>query len=314
MKAVGFYEYGDANKLELIELPMPQVGPHQVLVKERATSINPIDWKLRAGYLKQMFNWEFPIVVGWDVSGVIEAVGAEVTDWHVGDEVFARPETTSRGTYAEYTVVDDQLLAKKPANVSFASAAATPLAGLTAWQALFDYGHLEAGQKVLVQAGAGGVGTYAIQFAKNKGAEVWTTASPKHEQLLKELGADHVIDYHDADQLALIPKLDLVFDTLGGQNQLQAFKWLEAGGRQISIAQEMPESQKIAKQNQQTFKAIWLNPNGQQLAEIGDLMQAGSVRSVIGTELPFSQENLIRAHQLSETEHAEGKIVITFND
>lgn len=313
MKAVGFYEYGDATKLTMIELPTPTPGPNQVLVKEKATSINPIDWKLRAGYLSKRFDWPFPIVVGWDVAGTIEAVGSQVTEWHVGDEVLARPATTPRGTYAEYTLVDENLLAKKPTNVSFKQGAAVPLAGLTAWQALFDYGHLKAGQNILIQAGAGGVGTFAIQFAKHAGAKVWTTASKSHAPLLTGLGADHVLDYHDPTQFEQLPKMDLIFDTLGGQNQLQAFNWLKTGGTQVSIVGQTATSQAIADQKGQHLVSIWLTPNGRQLTQIADLMAQNIVKSVISTELPFSKDNLIKAHQLSETGHTEGKIVITFD-
>ncbi len=149
MKAIGFNHYGSAQELQMIDLPVPQPGDHQVVVKLKATSINPIDWKTRQGYLQKMFAWEFPIVVGWDAAGIITEVGQHVTAWQVGDEVLARPATTPRGTYAEYTLVDQDLLARKPQNISFDQAAALPLAGLTAWQALFEAGKLTAGQKVL---------------------------------------------------------------------------------------------------------------------------------------------------------------------
>ncbi|MFT9214211.1 NADP-dependent oxidoreductase [Liquorilactobacillus ghanensis] len=313
MKAIGFYQYGSAKELQEIELPLPHPDSKQVVVKLKATSINPIDWKLRQGYLQQMFKWQFPIVVGWDAAGVITEVGSEVTDWHVGDEVLARPDTTSRGTYAEYTLVDQNLLAHKPQNVSFEAAAAVPLAGLTAWQALFDFGKLTADQKVLIQAGAGGVGSYAIQFAKHFGAEVWTTASANHTELLKKLGADQVIDYHQPTEVAKLKDFDLIFDTLGGKNQVAAFAWLKTGGKQISIAGQAEESAGLAAKNNQEFKSIWLRPDGQQLQKIADLMGAGIVESQIGKVLPFSKDGLITAHELSETNHAEGKIVITFD-
>lgn len=196
MKAVVINQYGNKDVLEEQEVTLPEIQAKQVRIKEKATSVNPIDWKLREGYLKQMFDWPFPIILGWDVAGVITEIGSEVTDWQVGDAVFARPETTRFGTYAQETIVDAALLAKLPEGVTFEEAAAVPLAGLTAWQALFDHGQLKAGQKVLIHAGAGGVGTYAIQFAKEAGAYVVTTASAKNHELLKSLGADEVIDYH----------------------------------------------------------------------------------------------------------------------
>lgn len=178
-RAIVIEEYGHADQLKESTVTLPELGEHQVLVKVKATSVNPIDWKLREGYLAQMMPWEFPIILGWDVAGEIAEVGSAVKDWHVGQEVFARPETTRFGTYADYAIVDDHLLANKPAAVSFEDAAAVPLAGLTAYQALFTHGKLKAGEKVLIHAGAGGVGIYAIQLAKNAGATVITTASEK---------------------------------------------------------------------------------------------------------------------------------------
>ncbi|GAY74016.1 NADP-dependent oxidoreductase [Lentilactobacillus kosonis] len=312
MKAVAFNEYGSADNLELIEVAEPSIGDHQVLVKSKATSINPIDWKLRQGYLKQMYDWQFPIIVGWDIAGVITEVGSAVTGWRVGDKVFARPDTTPNGTYAEFVAVDDHLLAPKPQNVSFAEAAAVPLAGLTAWQALFDYGKLQAGQKVLIQAGAGGVGTFAIQMAKNAGAEVWTTASQTNKKALQNLGADVVVDYHDNEAMSQITDMDLIIDTIGGQTQLAAFSYLKPRGKQISISPKDPQAAKIAKETHKDYQAIWLRTNGSQLAEIGEMMTAGKLKSVIAKELPFSKTSLIEAHQLSETGHVNGKIIINF--
>ena len=165
-RAIVINEYGDKERLEEATVTLPTVGADHVLVKVAATSINPIDWKLREGYLQQMFSWEFPIILGWDVAGEIVEVGQDVKDYQIGDRVFARPETTRFGTYADYTLVDTNLLARIPETVSFTEAAAVPLAGLTALQALFDHGVLKAGEKVLIHAGAGGVGTYAIQCGR----------------------------------------------------------------------------------------------------------------------------------------------------
>ncbi len=212
-RAVVINEYGGKEKLAEAKVSLPELGADQVLVKVAATSINPIDWKLREGYLKQMFPWSFPIILGWDVAGEIVEVGQKVKDYHVGDRIFARPETTRFGTYADYTIVDSNLLAPVPESIAFTEAAAVPLAGLTALQALFDHGSLKAGEKVLIHAGAGGVGTYAIQLAKNAGAYVITTASPRNHELVKKLGADEVIDYHTTDFEEVLTDIDLVFDT-----------------------------------------------------------------------------------------------------
>lgn len=312
-KAVVIEAYGGKEQLVEKEVTLPELGAHQVLVKEEATSINPIDWKLREGYLKQMFDWEFPIILGWDVAGTIEAIGSEVTDWAVGDAVFARPETTKYGTYAEYTLVDDHLLARIPENVTFNEAAAVPLAGLTAWQALFDHGQLKKGEKVLIHAGAGGVGTYAIQFAKQKGAYVITTASEKNHELLTSLGADEVIDYRTTQFKEVLKDVDVVFDTMGGQVALDSFAVLKPEtGRLISIVAE--PDQEVAKAKGILAKSIWLNTNGAQLQEIADLMEEKKVRSVIGATFPFSQKGVYDAHALSETHHAVGKIVLSFEE
>lgn len=306
-RGVVIEEYGHADQLKESTVTLPQLGEHQVVVKVAATSVNPIDWKLREGYLAQMMPWNFPIILGWDVAGEIVEIGSAVTDWKVGQKVFARPETTRFGTYADYTIVDDHLLAVKPKNISFEDAAAVPLAGLTAYQALFTHGQLKAGEKVLIHAGAGGVGIYAIQLAKNAGATVITTASEKNHALLKELGADQVIDYHTTDFSEVLTDIDLVFDTMGGDIQADSFKVLKSDGRLISIVGDPDEAlaKKVA-----VAKSIWLQPDGKQLQEIADLMEAGKVKSVVGHTYPLTAEGVKEAHELSATHHAKGKIVL----
>ncbi|EUJ23565.1 Zn-dependent alcohol dehydrogenase [Listeria grandensis FSL F6-0971] len=311
MKAVIIENYGGKDVLKEAEVETPKAGAGQVVVKLAATSINPIDWKLREGYLKQMMDWPFPIILGWDAAGVISEVGANVTDWKIGDKVFARPETTRFGTYAEYTVVDAPLLARIPDNVSFEEAASIPLAGLTAWQALFDHATLQAGEKVLIHAGAGGVGTLAIQLAKNAGAHVITTASEKNAAFLKELGADEVIDYKTTNFADVLTDVDVVFDTMGGDIQKDSFRVLKANtGRLISIVSE--PDQEIANAKNIIAKSIWLVPNGEQLQAFADLMASGKVKAIVGATFPFSAQGVYDAHALSETHHAKGKIVISF--
>ncbi|OTN89309.1 oxidoreductase, zinc-binding [Enterococcus sp. 7E2_DIV0204] len=313
MKAVVINQYGGKEELVEQDVTLPELKENQVLVKEQATSINPIDWKLREGYLKQMFDWPFPIILGWDVAGVITEVGSSVTDWKVGDKVFARPETTRFGTYAEETIVDENLLAKIPENISFEEAAAVPLAGLTALQALFDHGKLQSGGKVLIHAGAGGVGTYAIQLAKQAGAYVITTASEKNHDLLEKLGADEIIDYHTTNFAEVLTDIDLVFDTMGGDIQKSSFSVLKPNtGRLISIVGIADEA--LAKEKNIHAESIWLQTNGKQLQEIADLMASGKVISVIGEVFPFSRQGVYDAHALSETHHAVGKIIVKLAD
>ena len=307
-RAVVINEYGGKEKLAEAKVSLPELGADQVLVKVAATSINPIDWKLREGYLKQMFPWSFPIILGWDVAGEIVKVGQKVKDYHVGDRIFARPETTRFGTYADYTIVDTNLLAPLPESIAFTEAAAVPLAGLTALQALFDHGSLKAGEKVLIHAGAGGVGTYAIQLAKNAGAYVITTASPRNHELVKKLGADEVIDYHTTDFEEVLSDIDLVFDTMGGEIQKKSFSVLKDHGRLISVLSI--EDETLAATKQIEAKAIWLRTNGEQLSELAKLMADGKLVSVIGETFPLTRQGVYDAHALSETHHAVGKIVL----
>ncbi|MGR3741900.1 NADP-dependent oxidoreductase [Companilactobacillus sp. DQM5] len=313
MNAVVINNYGDENNLELTKLPIPKISDNQVLIQTKATSINPIDWKLREGYLKQMFDWTFPIILGWDISGVITKIGANVTDWHVGDAVFARPATTKQGTYAEYVAVDANLLAHKPDNISFEEAAAVPLAGETAYQALITHGKLKKGESVLIQAGSGGVGTYAIQIAKSLGAHVTTTTSSKHFELVKELGADEIIDYKKEKISDKLTNIDLVIDTIGGKTQEESFDILNRdSGRQISIVGKSKNTDNIIKNSNIKFQDIWLQPSGNDLQKIAALMKDGKVKSVIDTIIEFSRDGLVKAHKLSATNHSAGKIVIKF--
>jgi len=308
MKAIVIEQYGGKEQLKEKEMDQPIPGDNQVIVKLHATSINPIDWKLREGYLKAMIPFEFPIILGWDAAGVIEAVGNKVDQVKPGDRVFARPETTNRGTYAEFTAVDAQLLAKIPDNISFDEAACVPLAGLTAWQCLFDFGEVKKGDKVLIHAGAGGVGTFAIQFAKNAGAYVATTGGTSNVEFLKSLGADEVIDYKKENFESILTNFDFVLDSLGGEIQEKSFSILKEGGKLASIVSE-PNPEK-AKEKGIKVGIVWLIPNGEQLAQIGALLEHDKVKVIIGHKYPLTEMGIREAHALSETHHVKGKIVI----
>ncbi|WP_339187025.1 NADP-dependent oxidoreductase [Paenibacillus sp. FSL R5-0490] len=311
MKAVVINQYGSKEELVEQEVNKPRAEANQVVVKLEATSINPIDWKLREGYLKEMYDWEFPIILGWDVAGVITEIGSNVTKWKVGDRVFSRPDTTRFGSYAEYTAVDEHLLAKLPDSISYEEAAAVPLAGLTAWQVLFTHGDLKEGETVLIHAGAGGVGMYAIQLAKHAGAHVITTASEKNHELLYSLGADQVIDYKTENFEEILKDIDLVFDTMGGEVAENSYKVLKPNtGRLITIVGE--PNHDTAKSHNVLAKGIWLQPDGDQLQRMADLMEENKIKSIVGATFPFSRQGIYDAHALSETHHAVGKIVITF--
>lgn len=308
MRAVVIDEYGGKNVLVEQELAKPEIEANQVLVEVYATSINPIDWKLRAGYLKEMLDWSFPIILGWDVAGKIVEVGNEVTHFQIGDEVFARPDTTREGTYAEFTTVAEELLVKKPDNLTFEEAASIPLTGLTAWQCLVDNLKVKEGDKVLIHAGAGGVGSLAIQMAKHLGAYVATTASEKNEAYVKELGADEFINYRTQQFEEELSDYDAVLDTMGGDILDKSFQVLKPGGSLVSIAGQPDPA--LSEKHQVTASSYWLTPNGKQLAEIGDLLEQGILKPQVGKVFDFSAEALQEAHELSETHHVQGKIVI----
>ncbi|GIO22901.1 NADP-dependent oxidoreductase [Oceanobacillus sp. J11TS1] len=308
MKAIIIEEYGDASVLKEADVDVPKIKADQVLLEVYATSVNPIDWKIREGYLKDGISLDFPIILGWDAAGIVKEVGNKVTSVKPGDRIFTRPATTSQGTYAEYVPVDESRLAKLPDSISFTEAAAVPLAGLTAWQCLFDFGKLQKDQKVLIHAGSGGVGSFTIQFAKHAGAYVATTASEKNKALVHDLGADQFINYNEEDFEKVLSNYDLVVDTLGGDILDKSMNVLRSGGKLVSVSGQ-PDQEK-AKQKDIEADFLWLRENGKQLAEIASLMESGKVKSVIGSYYPLTAEGLKEAHQLSETGHSKGKIVI----
>lgn len=308
MKTIAIDNYGDKNELKEKELEKPEPAADEVLIEIHAAAVNPIDWKLRYGYLKEKFPFEFPIVLGWDAAGIVEKIGEDIDSFQKGDRVFVRPELTNRGTYAEYTTAKEKLLAKIPDNISFKEAAAVPLAGLTAYQCLVDVGNLDSGNKVLVHAGAGGVGSFAIQIAKSLGAYVATTASTKNVDFLKSLGADEVIDYKKDDFSQILENYDLVVDTLGGEIQDKSFNILKKGGKLVSIVEE--PDQKKADEIDVNADFHWLIPDGKELTELAEMMKNNKLKPVVGTVFPFTEEGLKDAHELSETHHARGKIII----
>lgn len=308
MKAIVIEQYGGKEQLKEKELERPQISENQVLLEIHATSINQIDWKLREGYLKERLPFEFPIILGWDAAGVIAEVGEAVREFKVGDRVFARPATTRQGTYAEFVPVEENLLARMPENMSFEEAAAIPLAGLTAWQTLVDVAKIKEGDKVLVHAGAGGVGNFAIQIAKSFGAYVATTASKENEEFVTLLGADLVIDYKTEQFEDVLSDYDIVLDALGGEVLEKSYQVLKKGGYLVSIA-GMPSEDDAAKYGVNA-SSYWLEPQGDQLQELASLYEKGQLKPIIGEVFDLSEQGLQDAHALSETHHAKGKIII----
>jgi len=306
MKAIRIHEFGGPEVLSIDEIQIPQPEKDEVLIRVHATSVNPVDWKIRAGLRKEKFPSKLPLTLGWDVSGVIEETGEKVSDFKKGDEVYGRPDPTKNGAYAEYIVVKANLLSIKPISIGHTEAAAVPLAGLTAWQGLFDYGLLKEGQKVLIHAAAGGVGTYAVQFAKSVGAYVIGTASDQNIDFLKKLGADEVIDYHMENFETKLKDIDLVLDTIGGDTQLKSIDVLKPGGRLITtLATEFANEAKAKKVHLSSYVAQSIPA---QLEEIAQLIDAGKVKPIIDQVLPFTDAK--KAHISSEQGHTRGKIVL----
>jgi NADPH:quinone reductase-like Zn-dependent oxidoreductase len=306
MKAVRIHGYGDVSTLSYEDAPLPEPGADDVRIRVHAAAVNPVDWKIRAGYLASLIPFQMPLTLGWDVSGVVDKVGTDVSDISVGDAVYSRPDIARDGTYAEYAVVRASEVAAKPKSLSHNEAAAVPLAALTAWQCLMDAGELKSGQRVLIHAGAGGVGSFAIQFAKAIGAEVVATASEPNKALVLGLGADQFVDYRSQRFEDVVAKVDVVLDTIGGDTQARSMQVLKTGGRLVSVVQP-PDEEKLA-----TVGArggfVMVQPNSAQLKTIGALIDDKKVRVLIDSVFPLSQVK--DAHTRSETGRAKGKIVL----
>lgn len=306
MKAARIHSYGDASKIVVEEAPLPVLGPEDVLVRAVAASVNPVDWKIRRGNLAHLLGHDLPLVLGWDVSGVVEGIGSAVTRFRPGDAVYSRPDIRRDGTYAEFVAIRERELALKPATISHVEAASLPLVSITAWEALVTTAALMPGQRVLIHAGAGGVGSIAVQLAKARGAHVIATASAGKMALVKSLGADEVIDYHATDPAAVLGGLDVVFDTVGGAVQDSAWAMLNPDGILVSIIS--PPSLDRAKAEGKRAGFVFIDPNAPVLAEIGALVDAGRIRPLIGAE--FRLDHAAKAQELSESGRATGKIVI----
>ncbi|MFD6443519.1 NADP-dependent oxidoreductase [Promicromonospora sp. NPDC060204] len=313
------------------DVPEPVVGEHDVLVQVQAAGLNMLDEKIRAGEFKQILPYELPQVLGNDVAGTVIAVGGKVRGFGLGDQVYARPDKERIGTFAERIAVAETDLALRPASVSIEEAASLPLVALTAWQALVERGNVQPGQRVLIHAGAGGVGTIAIQLAKHLGATVATTVSGGNADFVRELGADRVIDYRTQDFEQLLDGYDLVLDSLGGQNLEKSLRVLRPGGKAIGIAGPPDPafakevglnsvlrlaiagiSGKIRRQAKRlgvTYEFLFMRASGDQLREITALVDSGALRPVVGRVFDFGQT--VQAVQSLERGGIRGKAVVT---
>ncbi|MFG2131148.1 NADP-dependent oxidoreductase [Streptomyces sp. NPDC048751] len=306
MKAISYSRYGGPEVLEYGEVRDPKVGPDAVLVKVRAAAVNPVDWKCREGYLDGMLEPVFPVVPGWDVSGVVVRPGVSVTEFAVGDEVigYVREDFLSRGTFAEYVAAPVRTLARKPRSLSFEEAAGLPLAGLTAYQVLIKALQVKRGETVLIHAAAGGVGSIAVQIARHLGARVIGTASEGNHAFVRALGGEPVT-YGDGltDRVrGLAPEgVDVVFDTVGGDALRASVNLLAAEGRLASIAD--PDVLEYGG------RYCWVRPDAEDLQRLADLAEQGVVSVHVSDTFPL--ERAAEAHRLNEEGRTRGKIVVT---
>ena len=329
MKAFVVTHYGP-DGLAPAEVPSPSVGPGDVLVDIRAASINPLDKMVRNGEFKQLIKYPRPFPLGHDLSGVITAVGADVQGFSVGDEIYARPRDGRIGAFAEAIAIDAADIALKPTSLSFEEAAAVPLVALAAWQALVDVAHVQPGQKVLVQAGAGGLGSTVIQVAKHLGAYVATTAHTRDVDKVISLGADEVLDYTNTDFAAVLSGYDVVLDSLGLASLEKSMTVLKPGGLAISVVGPpdpafasqvgMPllkpvmfvlsrKIRRLAKKLGVRYSFLFMKASGAQLKTLAALYDDGTLRPVL--DRTFGFDETLEAMAYVEQGKAKGKIVVT---
>uniref|UniRef100_A0A7S1TNA6 Enoyl reductase (ER) domain-containing protein n=1 Tax=Erythrolobus australicus TaxID=1077150 RepID=A0A7S1TNA6_9RHOD len=333
MKAVGQAEYGGAEVLKIVEVPAPEAGELDVVVRNKAAGVNPVDWKVRAGGVPlKKPSEEDPLVIGWDAAGVVEKVGDKVKDLKVGDEVFYSGDVTRAGSYAELTAVDSRIVAKKPKNLSFAEAATIPLVAITAAETLIDAFDAKKGQSILLYNGAGGMGSFTIQLAKAMGLTVIATASrPETTAFVKDLGADHVINHREplAPQLeaAGVPQVNYVFDLYDNKNLVELISVLKPGGRAAivwTLEKELVEKLDWYSMwsKRQSIMSVFmfsrpmfgyeLERQGELLTHVAGLIDEGKIKAVVNYS--FTLEEISKAHELQESGKVMGKIGISITE
>jgi len=308
MKAVRIHQFGDSNVLVHESATRPEAQLGEVLIRAHAAGINPVDWKTRKGQGVAGHMPPFPIILGWDVSGTIAALGAGVNDFRVGDDVFGMIRFPKMGSaYAEYVSSPADHVALKPKSLDHVQAAAVPLAALTAWQALVGVADLQAGQRVLIHAAAGGVGHFAVQLAKSIGAFVTGTASPHNLQFVRDLGADEVFDYTSGPFEKTLRDFDVVLDTYGGEVAARSYQVMKKGGILVSILGGGNKG--LASGMGLRSESILVKPEKKQLSQIADLIDKGKIRPFIQSSFPLAQAK--KAHEISQEGHVRGKIVLS---
>ncbi|HXC06145.1 MAG TPA: NADP-dependent oxidoreductase [Bacteroidia bacterium] len=331
MRAFVIKRYGGPEALELTDVPKPSPGPGEVLIRVYAAGLNPVDFKMRAGKLRAIKRYTFPLVAGNELSGVVVGKGSGVTRFAEGDRVFTRVDKDKLGAFAEYAVVHERWVAKIPASLDFKTAAGVPLAGLTALQALRNELQVKPGQHIFISGGAGGVGTFAIQLGNYFGAYITTTASGSGKKMVEELGADRVIDYQADKFDQILHDYDGAFDLIGGDTLIQTFGILKRGAKVVSIA-GMPEPQTAIKDLQAgtllrflfwlisrkirhvarrygiTYRYLFMHPSGEDLTTLATLIDQQKIKVVIDRVFPFEQ--IADAFAYLEKGHAKGKVVV----
>jgi NADPH:quinone reductase-like Zn-dependent oxidoreductase len=308
MKAVVIHEYGGAEVLKYEDIPRPEPKDDQLLVRVIAAGVNPVDGMIRSGMFKG--TRAFPIILGGDVAGVVEKVGSKITKFKVSDPVFAYVSLDNSGGYAQYALVTEREAAPKPKSLTYVEAAAVPVVAMTAWQALVDTAKLSAGQTVLIHGGSGGVGSFAIQIAKARGAKVIATASTANQDFLKQLGADVAIDYTKQKFEDIAKDVDVVLDSIGRDTLARSYAVVKKGGIIVSLVARPKESEL----NKHGIRGTALNaePNSEELAEIGKLIDDKKIKVIVSQTFPLSEA--MKAQEQVATGHTRGKIVLKVGD
>lgn len=306
IQAIRIHNYGESDVLTLETIAQPEPQPNEVLIRVQAAGVNPLDWKIRAGYMKEVFPMPLPFTPGMDVAGIVEAIGADVKALQVGQAVYGE---LKMGAYAQFATAPQDAIALKPMTLDFVEAASVPMVAMTAYQAVFDHADLKPAQTVLIHAASGGVGMFAVQFAKWKGAHVIGTASAANAEFVRSLGADQVIDYNATPFEQVVENVDVVLDTLGGDTQARSYSVVKPGGILISTAAP-PNAQKAEERG---IRAEMMNmkPSASLLEEIASLLDSGQVKTLVAQTFSLSEAR--QAQELSQGGHVRGKIVLQIN-
>jgi NADPH:quinone reductase-like Zn-dependent oxidoreductase len=302
MKAIRIHEFGGPEVLKYEDVPEPQPGQGEIRIKIIAAGVNPMDWKIRRGYISSL---PLPMIMGLDVAGTVDMVGGGEISFKPGDEVFGKV-SIGKGGYADYTVAGSTEIARKPKSIGFVESAAIPTAGLAAWQSIFDIAGLEKGQSILIHGASGGVGTFAVQFAKWKGAYVIGTASEKNADFLKSIGADEVIDYKNQRFEDLVGNMDVVLDTVGGDTFERSWGVLKPGGFLVTTVANIPEG--APEKHGVRAERLMTQSDGKELSQIAAIIDERQIKPIVTTVLPLADAQ--KAHEMSESLHTRGKIVL----